>query len=89
MPLPKLWQKKMKSHTITKSAILPACCKIVNIMFGEEYEKEILKIPMPDSTVSRHMQDMSQDVESHYREADFFAVQLNKSSDNTGKAQLL
>jgi hypothetical protein len=39
-------KKKMKSHTIAESVILPACCKILNIMFGEEYEKEILKIPM-------------------------------------------
>jgi hypothetical protein len=54
----------MKSHTITESVILPACCKIINIMFDEEYEKEILNIPMSDSTVSQHMQDMSQDVES-------------------------
>jgi hypothetical protein len=38
--------KKIKPHTITEPVILPACCKIVNIMFGEEYEKEILKIPV-------------------------------------------
>jgi hypothetical protein len=42
--LPKSWQKKIKSHTIAEPVILPACCKIVNIMFGEEYE--ILKIPV-------------------------------------------
>jgi hypothetical protein len=38
--------KKMKSHTIAQSVILPACCKIVNIMFRDEYKKDILKIPM-------------------------------------------
>jgi hypothetical protein len=47
--------KKMKLHTIAKSVILPACCKIVNIVFGEEYEKEILKIPVPDNTISWHI----------------------------------
>jgi hypothetical protein len=45
MPLPKSWQKKMKSQTISEPEIVPACCKIVNIVFGEGYEKEILKIP--------------------------------------------
>jgi hypothetical protein len=37
-------KKKITSHTIAELVILPACCKIVNNMFGEEYEKEILKI---------------------------------------------
>jgi hypothetical protein len=54
----------MKSHPTDEAGILPACYKIVNIMFGEEYEKEILKIPMSDNTISRRIQDMSQDVES-------------------------
>jgi hypothetical protein len=54
----------MKSHTITQSVILPACCKIVNIMFGDEYEKEILKILMSDNTTCRRIQYMSQDAES-------------------------
>jgi hypothetical protein len=35
----------------------------VNIMFDDEYEKEILKIPMSDNAVSRRMQDISQDDE--------------------------
>jgi hypothetical protein len=42
----KSWQK-IKSHTIAEPVILPACCKIVNIMFGEEYEKEILDFQNP------------------------------------------
>jgi hypothetical protein len=48
----------IKSHTIAESVILPACCKIANIMFGEEYEKEILKIPMSDNTISRRIKVM-------------------------------
>jgi hypothetical protein len=56
--------KIMKSHTIAEWVILPACCKFVNIIFGKEYEKEILKTHMPDNTFSRRIQDMSQDVES-------------------------
>jgi hypothetical protein len=55
MPLPKSWQKKIKLHTITEPAILPSCCKIVNIIFGEGYEKEILKIPTSDDTICRRI----------------------------------
>jgi hypothetical protein len=39
----KSWQK-IKSRTIADPVILPECCKIVNIMFGEQYKKEIIKI---------------------------------------------
>ena len=85
--------KKMKSHTIAESVILPACCKIVNIMFGEKYEQEVLKIPVSDNTISRRISDMSQDVESQViasiKEAKCFAIQLHESTDITGKAQLL
>jgi hypothetical protein len=52
----------MQSHTIAESVILTACCKIVNTMFGKGYGKEILKMPMSDYTISRHIQDMSQDI---------------------------
>jgi hypothetical protein len=31
--------KKIRSLTIAESVISPACCKIVNIMFGEEHEQ--------------------------------------------------
>jgi hypothetical protein len=33
-------------------------------VFGEEYEKDILQVTLSDNAISRHMQDMSQDVES-------------------------
>ena len=84
--------KKMKSHTTAESVILPACCKIVNIMFGGKYE-EIRKIPLSDNTISRRIYDVSQDIESQViasiKEAKSFAIQLDESTDITGKAQLL
>jgi hypothetical protein len=54
----------MKSHTIFESVILQGSCKILNIMFGKEYKYEVLKIPMLDDSISRRIQNMSQDVES-------------------------
>jgi hypothetical protein len=32
-------------------------------MLSEEYEKGVLKVPVPNNTVSRGTQDMSQDAE--------------------------
>jgi hypothetical protein len=80
--------KKMKSHRVAESVILSACRKIVNNMFGEEYEEEILKIPISDNTISRRIQDLSQDFQSqvitNIKEAEFFAIQLDEATDVTG-----
>lgn len=62
-------------------------------MFGEAYEKELLKIPVSDNTISRRIKDMSEDIElqviSHIREVDMFAIQLDEFTDVSGKAQLV
>lgn len=66
---------------------------MVNITFGETYEKEIFNIPISDSTVSCRIQDMSEDVESQViasvEDAEFFAIQFDESTDITGHAQRL
>jgi hypothetical protein len=50
-----------------------------------------LKIPMSDNIVTRRIQVMSQGAESqgiaNIKEAHFFSIQLDMSSDKTGKAQ--
>jgi hypothetical protein len=83
--------KEMKSHTIAESVILRACRKIINIMFSEGYEEKILKIPVLDNTISQSIRGMFQDFESQasINKADFFAIQLDESTDITGKGQLL
>jgi hypothetical protein len=43
--------KKMKLHLLSQR-IYQNAVKIINIMFGEEYEKEILKITVSDNAVS-------------------------------------
>jgi hypothetical protein len=72
----------INSHITAESIILPAFCKIVNIMFGEEYGKDILKIRISDNTTSRRVQDMSQDAESqmlaNIKGADNVAIHLNQ-----------
>jgi hypothetical protein len=50
-------------------------------MFGEEYEKDILKISVLDNTISRRILNISQDVDSqaidHIKKAFFFAIHLD------------
>lgn len=85
--------KTMKPHTICEQLILPACREIVKIFFGIEAEQEILKIPLSDNTISRRINDMSEDIEQQVlnklRDSRMFALQVDESTDISGKAQLL
>lgn len=73
--------KQMKPHTIAEKLILPACSEIVKVLFGEEAEKEVLKIPVSDNTVSRRIEHMSEDIEEQVlrqsRDSPLFALQLD------------
>ena len=82
----------MKAHTIAESLILPACQAMVKTMFGDEAEEEIKKIPLSDNTISRRISDMSEDIEANVIEklkCSQFALQVDESTDISGKAQLL
>lgn len=67
----------------SEPVIFPACSKIVNIMFGVEYEKDIPEILMSHDTISRRIQDMSQGGEfqviANIREADSFLKTEHKT----------
>ncbi|XP_068240084.1 SCAN domain-containing protein 3-like [Palaemon carinicauda] len=85
--------KSMKPHTRAETLILPACSAIVKTMFGSEAEKEVRKIPVSDSTISRRIHDMSADIEetvcTFVKESEMFALQVDESTDIGGMAQLL
>ncbi|KAL4120074.1 hypothetical protein QTP88_012813 [Uroleucon formosanum] len=85
--------KTMKPHTIGEQLILPACREIVKIFFGIEAGQEILKIPLSDNTISRRINDMSEDIEQQVlnklSDSHMFALQVDESTDISGKAQLL
>ncbi|KAL4153935.1 hypothetical protein QTP88_001768 [Uroleucon formosanum] len=76
-----------------ESTILPECYEIVKILFGEDFEKEVRKIPLSNNTVQRRIEDMSKDVEFHVNKklkaAELFALQLYESTDVTGKPQVM
>ena len=84
--------KKMKSHTIAESLIMPACIIIVRTMLGEEAESELSKVPVSDNTISRRVDDLSNNISgilSKILQNNNFALQVDESTDITGKAQLL
>ena len=84
---------KMKSHAIAESVILPACQQIVRIMFGEEAVSKLSKTPLSVNTISRRIHDMLENIECNIKSKilkhKLFALQVDKSTDITGKAQLL
>ncbi|XP_022162439.1 zinc finger BED domain-containing protein 5-like [Myzus persicae] len=62
-------------------------------MLGVESEKEIIKIPLSDSTISRRIINISEDIEEQVIEViksgELFALQVDESTDISGKAQLM
>ena len=88
-----LLAKSKKPHTLAESLILPACKKMVEVMLGPDAAKEIDKIPLSDNTIKRHIDDMSEDMESvlneKLRQRGKFALQIDKSTDASGLCQLI
>ena len=84
---------KMKFHIIAETVILPACQQIVRIMFEEDAVSELNKIPLSDDTISRRIQDMLGNIECNIKSKllkyELFALQVDKSTDISGKAHLL
>ena len=84
--------KKMKSHTIAESFIMPACKIIVRTMLGEEAECEVSKVPVSDNTINTRVDDLSNNISgilSEILQNNNFALQVDETTDITGKAQLL
>ncbi len=71
---------------------MPACKITVRTMLGEEAESELSKVPVSDNTISRRMDDLSNNISgvlSEILQNNNFALQVEESTDITGKAQLL
>jgi hypothetical protein len=87
--------KKMQPHTIAEDVILSACKEIVKSMLGDGAGKDISLVPLPNDTISRRIDDMSSDIQSHVVEklsgsrVHVFSLQLDKSTDISQKCQLL
>jgi hypothetical protein len=49
----------MKSHTTGETLLCPAFAAFIRTMIGTDAEEEIKKIPLPDVTINRHINNMS------------------------------
>ncbi len=61
-------------------------------MLGEEAESELSKVPVFDNTISRRVDDVCNNISvilSELLQKNNFALQVDESTDITGKAQLL
>ena len=89
----KLIAQNMKVHALGESLILPACKKIEKRMLGNEAAKEICKVPLSSDTVHRRILEMSTNIEktvcSNKLQFSDFALQVDESTDNANKEQLL
>jgi hypothetical protein len=82
-----------KPHTIVEDFILPAAADMAGTMLGEKAQKTTQTMPSSNNTVSRRISDMAGDVLKQLllriQASEFYALQLDKSTDVSGLAQLL
>jgi hypothetical protein len=51
--------QKRKRHTVGENLVMPACKIIVSKMLGQEAVREIEKVPLSNSTISRRIDDVT------------------------------
>ena len=80
-----------KPHTIAETLILPAAVDMVAVMFGEAEANKLHSIPLSDTTISRRICDMADDINTQLIEKvrDIFAIQLDEATDSHNDAHLI
>ena len=85
--------KSKKPHSIVEELILPAAVAMAEIMIDKKAADELKKVPLSNNTVSRRIDDMSDDITEQVvnkiKQAGQFALQLDEMTDVSGDAQLL
>lgn len=85
--------KAKKPHSLAETLILPVCKEVVKIMISQEAAKDIEKIPASAETISRRINDISNDIKltliEKLRVSGVFALQVDESTDISGHAHLI
>ncbi|CAI6372309.1 unnamed protein product [Macrosiphum euphorbiae] len=85
--------KDGKPHTIGETLVLPAAKEIVRCVLGDKAAKEIEKVSLSNDTVKRRIDDMSSNIKNklllYLKDCNFFALQIDESTDITNMAQLM
>ncbi|XP_067121126.1 zinc finger BED domain-containing protein 5-like [Centruroides vittatus] len=81
-----------QAHTIAENLIGPCAKDIAKCMLGEKAAKKIELVPLSNNTVSRRINDLANYVENELLKRiklNYFAIQLDESTDVTNAAVLL
>ena len=81
-----------KPHTIAENLILPAAIDMCEAVLNGKCATKLKEISLSNNTVSGRIDEISNDIKAQLLERlkqTYFAIQLDKSTDITGQAQLL
>ncbi|KAL4148669.1 hypothetical protein QTP88_002841 [Uroleucon formosanum] len=81
-----------KPHTIAEELILPSAIDMVSTLIGESVANQLKNIPMSNNTISRRIQDISDNINDQLIDKlrnKNFAIQLDEATDNNKDAYLI
>ena len=85
--------REKQPHTLAEKVILLTCKIIIEEMIGPNAVKDVANLPLSDNTIARRIEDVSVDIENNILEkvriSVRFALQVDESTDISGRAQLL
>jgi len=85
--------KSKKPYTIGEDLILPAAIKICEIIHGDKIATLLKSIPISNDTMKRRIDSIGYNIKSQLisriKQSNFFAIQLDESTDITNCAQLM
>lgn len=86
--------QKKKPHAEAEEIIMPALKIAASCMLSNDAVEKFKNIPLSSKTIARRIEDLSDDIEIQLKEcfedqSKKWAIQLDESTDISGKAQLL
>jgi hypothetical protein len=84
--------QKRKSHTFGENPKMPACKVIVGKMLGQNAGREIENVPLSNSMINRHIDDMSHDAKEVLCDKlknNSFSIQVDESTDLTNRSYVV
>ena len=88
----KIIAKTKQPRTIGESLVLSCCRETVKITINKSAVEEVQKVLLSDNSISRRIDDMSDDILSQLKDSlmksEVFALQLDESTDIQEKGQL-
>lgn len=85
--------KSKKPYSVAEELIVPAAAVLAETMLDKKAADAIKTVPLSNDTVCRRTDDMSADILAQVVEklkrSDYFALQLDESTDVSGKSQLV